>query len=114
MEQIKHLMQDFFLERKQVNRIYDRTAVSGPREHKVLFLENIWNQNTFPDESLSIRLFHSLHPSNHQHKCHAAEVQQLDDADGESLAVLGGREGQAAMNPVEKSPKPCRNSLQTL
>ena len=24
-----------------------------------------------------------------------------------------GREGQAAMNPVEKSPKPCRNSLRT-
>ena len=45
MEQIKHLMQDFFLERniegKQVNRIYDRTAVSGPQEHKELFVENI-------------------------------------------------------------------------
>ena len=27
--------------------------------------------------------------------------------------VLRGREGQAAMNPVEKSPKPCRNSLRT-
>ena len=26
----------------------------------------------------------------------------------------GGREGQAAMNPVEKSPKPCRKSLRTL
>ena len=25
-----------------------------------------------------------------------------------------GREGQAAMNPVEKSPKPCRISLRTL
>ena len=25
-----------------------------------------------------------------------------------------GREGQAAMNPVENSPKPCRNSLRTL
>ena len=35
-------------------------------------------------DSLSIRLFHSLHPPHHQHECHAAEVQQLDDADGES------------------------------
>ena len=26
----------------------------------------------------------------------------------------GGRAGQAAMNPVENSPKPCRNSLRTL
>ena len=27
--------------------------------------------------------------------------------------MLRGREGQTAMNPVEKSPKPCRNSLRT-
>ena len=30
-----------------------------------------------------LRLFNSLHPPQHQHECHAAEVQQLDD-DGES------------------------------
>ena len=87
MERIKQLIQDFILEwnieGKQVNWIYGRTAVSGPPELKVLFVENIWNQNTFTDEILSIRLFHGLHPPHHQHECHAAEVQQLDDTDGE-------------------------------